>query len=38
VRLKEEVFRKAAEQAREHGISEVMLELIGRVKANNRDA
>ncbi|MGA8572879.1 MAG: DUF1059 domain-containing protein [Desulfobaccales bacterium] len=34
----EEVLRKAAEHAKEHGIREVTPELIGRVKARIRDA
>ena len=34
----EEVLRKAAEHAKEHGIREVTPELIERVKANIRDA
>ncbi|HEY3277522.1 MAG TPA: DUF1059 domain-containing protein [Syntrophorhabdaceae bacterium] len=34
----EEVLRKVAEHAREHGIREVTPELIERVKANIRDA
>jgi predicted small metal-binding protein len=33
----EEVFRNAAEHAKEHGIREVTPELIERVKANIRD-
>ena len=35
---KEEVLRKAAEHAKEHGIREVTPELIELVKANIRDA
>jgi predicted small metal-binding protein len=34
----EEVLKKAAEHAKEHGIHEVTPELIERVKANIRDA
>jgi predicted small metal-binding protein len=34
----EEVFQKAAEHAKEHGIREVSPELIERVKANIRNA
>ena len=34
----EEVLKKAAEHAKEHGIREVTQELIERVKANIRDA
>ncbi len=34
----EEVFQRAAEHAREHGIRDVTPELIVRVKANIRDA
>jgi predicted small metal-binding protein len=34
----EEVLKKAAEHAKEHGIQEVTPELIERVKANIRDA
>ena len=34
----EEVLRKAAEHAKEHGIREVTPELIAHVKANIRDA
>jgi predicted small metal-binding protein len=34
----EEVLRKAAEHAKEHGIREVMPELIAHVKANIHDA
>jgi predicted small metal-binding protein len=34
----EEVLQKAAEHAKEHGISEVTPELVERVKSNIRDA
>jgi predicted small metal-binding protein len=34
----DEVLKKAAEHAKEHGIREVTPELIELVKANNRDA